>query len=299
MPDRILIIAEIGECWNGDPARAKRLIEVAATAGCDYAKFQILDRNGIAADDPERDWFLSIALDDATLITQFRDHARTHGIGFLATPVTRPQAEILAAVGCEEVKIHSSGLSDDELVDFAATHFRRVFLSTGMAELGEIDRAVGRLAAVPDLYVLHCVSEYPTGPLLEERGLTALRDEDVHLEMMRMLMDRYPHVKVGYSDHTVGQLAPIVAAAAGARVIEKHITLDRDTPVSRFKKGGPYLGTDHVLSLEPAELAEMVRNVRATEVMLGSREWRRSPGELTLRTFLRTRFHHTNPQSAG
>ncbi len=291
MSERILIIAEIGECWNGDLDRARRLIEVAANAGCDYAKFQVLDRDGVAEDDPEREWFLSLSLDTEQL-GDLRQYALARGIGFLVTPVRRSQAEMLSAIGSDEVKIASSCLLDDELLDFVSGHFRRVFLSTGMAELPEIDAAVLRLRAIPELYLLHCVSEYPTGPLLDQRGLVALRHEDTHLEMMRMLADRYPDVHVGYSDHTVGLVAPVVAAAAGARVIEKHVTLDRETPVRNYRSGGPYLGTDHVLSIEPAELTEMVRAVRHTEVMLGAREWRRSAGEVVLRDFLRRRFHH-------
>jgi sialic acid synthase SpsE len=74
-------------------------------------------------------------------------------------------------------------------------------------------------------------------------------------------------------------------------VIEKHITLDRATPVQNFLAGGPYLGTDHVLSIEPAELTEMIRTIRLTEAILGEKEWRRSAGEATLRDFLRCRFH--------
>jgi sialic acid synthase SpsE len=290
MNRRVLIIAEIGECWNGDFSRAKQLIEIAAGAGCDFAKFQILDRDGVASDDPEREWFLRLAL-DLEQLKELRGHAIANGIGFLVTPVKRQQAELLVALGCDDVKIASSCLVDDELLDFVSTRFKRVFVSTGMAELGEVDEVVQRLQSVPDLYVLHCVSEYPTGPLLDERGLAALRDEDAHLEMMNMLVERYPQAKVGYSDHTVGLLAPVVAVAAGARVIEKHITLDRATPVRNFLTGGSYLGTDHVLSLEPRELTEMVRTIRLTEAILGEKEWRRSAGEATLREFLRHRFH--------
>jgi N,N'-diacetyllegionaminate synthase len=296
MSDRILIIAEIGECWNGELARARRLIEVAANAGCDYAKFQVLDRDGVAEDDPEREWFLSLSLDTEQL-GDLRHYALARGIGFLVTPVRRSQAEMLSAIGSDEVKIASSCLLDDELLDFVSGHFGRVFLSTGMAELPEIDAAVLRLRAIPELYLLHCVSEYPTGPLLDQRGLVALRDEDTHLEMMKILAERYPDARVGYSDHTVGLLAPVVAAAAGARVIEKHVTLDRETPVLNYHSGGRYLGTDHVLSIEPAELTEMVRAVRHTEVMLGEREWRRSAGEVVLRDFLRRRFHHEGKSS--
>ena len=293
---RVLIIAEIGECWNGDFEQAKRLIEVAARAGCDYAKFQTLDREGIDPDDPERDWFLSIALDREQVQT-LRAHAKAHGIGFLITPEKRKQAEMLAEIGCEEVKIASSCLVDDDLLRWVAGKFRRVFISTGLGELPEIDRAVALLERVPELYIFHCIAEYPTGPLLEERGLAPLRDEDVHMAMMQILAERYPRARVGYSDHTVGILAPIVAAAAGARVIEKHITLDRETPVRNFREGGRYLGTDHVLSLEPAELEEMVRSVRKVEAMMGDREWRRSAGEIRLRDFLRSRFHHDERRS--
>ena len=297
MSHHVLIIAEIGECWNGDFDQAKRLIEVAAEAGCDYAKFQTLDRDGVADDDPEREWFLSIALDRDQLIA-LREHSVRHRIGFLVTPEKKKQAEMLAGLGMSEVKIASSCLVDDELLEYVNKNFRRVFISTGLAELPEIDGAVRRLSGVPELFIFHCIAEYPTGPLLDERGLAPLRDEDVHMQMMNILAERYPQARVGYSDHTVGLLAPMVAVASGAHVIEKHITLDRETPVRNFQQKGPYLGTDHVLSLEPDELAEMVRMIRLIERMRGTNEWRRSAGELKLREFLRGRFHH-DEQSAG
>lgn len=290
MTERVVIIAEIGECWNGDFEQAKKLIEVAAAAGCDYAKFQTLDREGIAPDDPERDWFLSIALGREELEV-LRDHARKAGVGFLVTPEKRKQAEMLAAMGCDAVKIASSCLVDEDLLSYVNATFPRVFISTGLAELDEIDRAVAQLASVRELYIFHCIAEYPTGPLLDERGLRALDDEDVHMAMMSILAERYPQARAGYSDHTVGLLAPIVAVAAGARVIEKHITLDRATPIANFASGGKYLGTDHVLSLEPDELEEMVRQIRKVEAMSGRPVWERTEGEKKLRAFLRARFH--------
>lgn len=291
--DRLLVIAEIGECWNGELWRAEKLIEVAAEAGCDYAKFQALDTVGINPDDPEHDWFLKITLDQGKL-EHLRRHAEEMGIRFLVTPEKVTQAKILRDMGCEEVKIASSCLVDGELLGFVNGQFKGVFLSTGLAELDEIDQAVAQLDQVEDLYLLHCIAEYPTGSLLEERGLVPLDDREVHLSMMRVLAERYPHAKVGYSDHTVGLMAPMVAAAAGARVIEKHITLDRKEPVENFMKGGPYLGTDHVLSLEPPELKEMVACLRKVEEMLGPHEWRRSKGETKLRDFLRQRFQHSS-----
>jgi len=290
--DHVSVIAEIGECWNGELWQAERLIQVAAEAGCDYTKFQTLDREGLAADDEERDWFRTLALHREQL-EHFRRCATQAGIRFLVTPEKALQAKMLWEMGCEEVKIASSCLVDHVLLDFVNGRFKRVFLSTGLAELEEVDEAVARLDQVRELFLLHCIAEYPTGPLLAKRGLVALDDHDVHLSMMQILAERYPHAQVGYSDHTVGLLAPMVAVAAGARVIEKHVTLDRRTPVERFVAGGPSLGTDHVLSVEPDELKELVRSVRKVETMLGPAEWRRSPGELVLREFLRQRFHHT------
>ncbi len=289
--DQVLVIAEIGECWNGDISRAEKLIEVAADAGCDYAKFQTLDTEGVAPDDPEGEWFLKIALDREKL-EHLRRHAKRVGICFLVTPEKAVQAKSLEEMGCHEVKIASSCLVDEELLSFINGRFSRVFLSTGLAEINEVDRAVAQLDRVEDLYLLHCIAEYPTGPLLQDRGLVPLDDRDVHLSMMKILAERYPHAKVGYSDHTVGLMAPIVAAAAGARVIEKHMTLDRKGPLENFFRGGPYLGTDHVLSLEPNELKEMVACLRKVEEMLGPWEWARSKGEMKLRNFLRQRFHH-------
>jgi N,N'-diacetyllegionaminate synthase len=286
---RTIIIAEIGECWNGDDASAGHLIEVAASAGCDYAKFQMLDRNGIAPDDPERDWFLKLALDESRL-RKFQQHAHACGIGFLVTPENAAQVPLVAGLPCEAVKIASSCLIDDELLRAVDGRFRRVFLSTGLAELSEVDHAVGLLGSVEELFLLHCVAEYPTGVLLEERGLKALDDADVRLAMMSILAERYPQARAGYSDHTVGLAAPLAAVAAGAAVIEKHITLDRRTPARNFLEGGPYLGTDHVLSLEPDELRAMVEGIRHVERILGERTWERSAGELRLRSFLRERF---------
>ncbi len=287
----VLIIAEIGECWNGDMAQAETLISVAKKSGCDYAKFQVLDPGGLAGDDPERDWFLKITLGRGQL-EHLRSHAESMGIQFLATPEKTAQAHLLHDMQCEKIKIASSCLTDDDLLSFVNGRFKTVFVSTGLAELDEVSHAVELLKDVPDLYLLHCIAEYPTGPLLEERGLVPLNEADVHLAMMTILAERFPHARVGYSDHTAGLLAPMAAVAAGASVIEKHITLDRETPLRNVRNGGPYLGTDHVLSLEPGELTEMVQGIRNIERMLGPKRWQRSEGERKLRTFLRKRFSH-------
>lgn len=286
---KTVIIAEIGECFNGDMDQAKRLIEVASEAGCDYAKFQTLDREGIADDDPERDWFLSIAL-DIDQLGRLKSWCEDAQVGFLCSPEKASNAHDLKALGCESVKVASTCMWDEELVSAVADLFPVVFMSTGLSSLEEVDQVMARFDRQEKIYLMHCISEYPTGPLLDERGLKALAPRDVQLAMMDILMEHFPRAVVGYSDHTATITAPIAAVARGARVIEKHITLDRDTPVNNFRSGGPYLGTDHVLSLEPDELKQMVACIREAEVMIGDPIWKRTAGEETLLRFLRGRF---------
>lgn len=287
--NRVVIIAEIGECFNGDLKTAKKLIRAARCAGCDIVKFQTLDYENIADDDPEKDWFEKIALDPRK-IRRLVYFAKKEGINILFTPENEKTSRWLLDEGLKDVKIASSSMDDLELMRFIDRNFKRVFISTGMATLKEVKRALDQFKRIRDIWIMHCVSEYPTGPLLSKRGLKALAHEDVRLNMMLMLKKMFPQYKVGYSDHTCGILAPVAAAALGAGVIEKHITFDRETPVKSFGSGKKYMGTDHVLSLQPAELKEMVENIREVEKMFGPGKWQRSEGEKILKKFLRSRF---------
>jgi N,N'-diacetyllegionaminate synthase len=285
---KTIIIAEIGECYNGDLNVAKELISVAKEAGCDIAKFQTLDYDNISEDDPEKEWFKKIALNPKKIDFLIKC-AKKMGIAILFTPENIKTARWLIDAGLKDIKIASSSVHDLDLIRFANKHFRRIFISTGMASLTEVKRVVRILRKGHDLYIMHCISEYPTGPLLEQRGLKALAHEDVRLNMMKILMDLYPQHTIGYSDHTSGILAPIAAVAMGAKVIEKHITLDRKNPVKNYGSG-EYLGTDHVLSLETYELKEMVKQIKEVEKMFGKFRWERSKGEKVLMHFLRRRF---------
>ena len=288
---RTIVIAEVGECFNGDMEIAKRLMSVAKEVGCDIVKFQTLDYENISEDDPEKDWFKKIAL-NPDYIEYLAKYAKEINIPILFSPENKKTAKWLFDFGLKDVKIASNLITDIELIKFINRSFDRVFMSTGMASLDEVKETVNRLNKVDDLYIMHCISEYPTGPLLEKRGLKALSNEDVRFNMMRILMELFPQHKVGYSDHTSGTLAPVVAVAMGAKVIEKHITLNRQTPIRNYQTHGEYLGTDHVLSLEPDELREMIRQIRETEKMFGPSRWERSGGEKILREFLRERFNN-------
>lgn len=287
---RTIVIAEVGECFNGDMEIAKRLMSAAKEADCDIVKFQTLDYESISENDPEKDWFEKIAL-NPNYIRYLIKYAQEIDIQILFSPENKKTANWLFEFGLKDIKIASSLITDIELINFINISFSRVFMSTGMASLNEVEEAVNRLDRIHNLCIMHCISEYPTGPLLEKRGLKALSNEDVRFNMMQILMGSFPQHKIGYSDHTAGILAPIAAVAMGAKVIEKHITLDRQTPIKNYESGGEYLGTDHILSLEPGELKEMIRQIRETEKMFGSSRWERTEGEKNLREFLRQRFN--------
>lgn len=283
------IIAEVGECFNGSMEQARRMIKEAAQAGCDIVKFQILDMDEVAKDDPEYDWFCKIEL-DREKIRLLKKWAEEEHIDILFTPVSLKTASFLVEESVHTVKIASSFIRKKELIEYINEHFSTVFVSTGMADLEEVRKTVQILKKPKEVVILHCISEYPTGPLLKQRGLKALNEQDAHLNMISILKREFPEYKIGYSDHTDGIFVPVIAAAMGAEVIEKHFTLDRQTPIRNYIQKKEYMGTDHVLSIEPDELRKMVELIRRVELCQGSMAWNRSEGEMILREFLRGRY---------
>lgn len=273
-----LVIAEAGENHCGSMEAAVKLIEVAARAGADYVKFQLYDAAKATLDDPEKAWFERVAVSD-TQFEMLAACAARNGIRMLATPWEIAKAELIFRSGIDEVKIASFHTVDLALLDYVNRHARAVFLSSGMTSLEELARAVAALDQVPNLYLLHCVSEYP------------LPIERVNLRVMDTLRERYGgRAKIGYSDHTIGILAPVAAVARGAEIVEKHITLDKAAE-----------GTDHILSADPADLAEMIRQIRAVEAMLGRPEKHLTELETQNQRFLRERFTYrpTSSQSGS
>lgn len=263
----VTVIAEIGENHLGDLGRAREMVIAAARAGADVVKFQSYRGEDVAPDDEEREWFEQVALTDTAHFELF-ELARSEGVEFLSAPFTLERARFLVEeLGLSAIKIASSEMLNEPLLDYLDGRVQTVYLSTGLADLDEVERAVRRLESVPDVAVLHCVTQYP------------LRDEDANLLAVRTLAEAFPTRRVGYSDHTIGTVAPIIAVALGATVIEKHFTLDRSLP-----------GTDHVLSVTPPELEELVREIRASEVLLGSPGKRPTESELAIREAVRSRF---------
>lgn len=276
-----LIIAEAGVNHNGDLALAQRLVAAAAAAGADLVKFQtFVTGSSISRDAPKAEYQLGAT--DATesqyemvrkLELSRADHevliaaCRQHGIGFFSTAFDPASFDLLIELGLDRVKIPSGELTNLPLLRYMTRLGKPVLLSTGMANLGEVEAAIEAIEAAGTprdrITVLQCNTEYPT-PVA-----------DVNLRAMLAMQQAFG-VSVGYSDHTRGIEIPIAAVALGAAVIEKHFTLDRTLP-----------GPDHQASLEPAEFKAMVDAIRNVEQALGDGIKRPSPSERKNRAIAR------------
>ena len=253
--DSVFFIAEAGINHGGDLDRARELVDVAADAGADAVKFQtyVTDRI-VATDAPKADYQDSQAGEDTSqreLLQQYElgpeDHreleayCESTGITFLSSPFDEESADLLDRLDVDAIKIGSGELTNHPLLEHVAALGRPMIVSTGMATMEEVTGAYEAIrTANPDVEIafLHCVSSYPA----------AL--DDVNLRAMETMAEELP-VPVGYSDHTTAVETPGLAVAAGARIIEKHFTLDRNLA-----------GPDHAASLEPDELSRAVSLAR-------------------------------------
>lgn len=249
---RVLIVAEIGNNHEGDMAVAERLVDAAAESGADAVKFQTFRARAFVSplDPPERRERMERFELSADDFKRLADRARQRGLLFLSTPLDMESLDILIPL-VDAFKIASGDATFIPLIERIAATGKPAIAATGLASLTEIDhlRSLFRLAN-PDgsLGLLHCVTAYPTPP------------EQANLRAITSLGQRYPDCTIGYSDHTIGILAPVLAVAAGARIIEKHFTLANDHSAFR----------DHQLSANPTDLARMVAAIREAELMLGS-----------------------------
>jgi len=275
MFNRIFIIAEAGVNHNGDLELAKKLVDAAVEAGADAVKFQTFKAEEVATPDAERAQYQKNNMpekEESQLemikrlelsYAQFRElyaYCRHKGIIFLSSPFDPESIDFLAELGVPYFKIPSGEITNYPFLRRIAGKKRPVILSTGMATLGEVEGAIQvlREAGATDITLLHCTTNYPALP------------EEVNLRAMLTMKQAFA-LPVGYSDHTMGIAVPIAAAALGAEVIEKHLTLDRNLP-----------GPDHRASLEPGEFKEMVMAIRQVEKSLGDGIKGPAPGELAI-----------------
>ena len=271
MRKKTLIIAEAGINHNGNMGLAKELIHVAKDAGADIVKFQTGKTNYVmskfaqkadyqkentGSDGSQLDMCLELTFPYSAFDELARECERC-GITFLSTPFTVDSVEYLNSFDMPFWKIPSGEITHLPYLIAIGKTKKPVVLSTGMCYPEEIEAAIKVLRenGTEDITLLHCNTEYPT-PF-----------EDVNLNAMKTMRDRFG-LEVGYSDHTRGIEVPIAAVAMGATIIEKHITLSRRMP-----------GPDHRASLEPDELAAMVKAIRNIELALGDGEKKPSPSE--------------------
>ena len=281
------VIAEAGVNHNGDTDVALALIDAAARAGADAVKFQSFDAEAITvADAPQaayqqeragastqREMLAALELPVAAL-PALQARAQAHGLLFLSTPFDLDSLRILVDLGVPALKIGSGDLTNLLMLRAAAATGLPLLLSTGMATLEEVGRALQELPDV-DVALLHCTSAYPA-PVA-----------DANLRAIGTLRDAYGR-EVGYSDHTIGVAAAIAATGLGASIIEKHLTLDRGME-----------GPDHAASAEPATFAELVRGVREAHAALGDGIKRPRPSEEDARRVARRSLVTTRELPAG
>lgn len=258
----MLIIAEAGVNHNGDLNLAKKLIEQAAKAGADVVKFQTFKAEdcvsikakkakyqleNTAKDESQLEMIKKLELSREAHF-ELMKHCKKHNIAFLSTPFDLESVAFLQSLNLSYFKIPSGEITNLPYLKAVARCKKKVLLSTGMANLAEIEAALEilRKNGTRDITLLHCTTEYPA-PF-----------EEVNLNAIKTLKEAFK-LKVGYSDHTKGIVAALGAVALGAVVIEKHFTLDKTME-----------GPDHKASLEPSELKELCEGIRTLEKALGN-----------------------------
>lgn len=278
---RVFVIAEAGVNHNGSLEIAQKLIDVAAEAGADAVKFQtfkaknLVCKNAAKADyqikttdaaESQFEMIKKLEL-DAAAHRKLIDYCENRKIMFLSTPFDNDSIDLLSSLGLSIFKIPSGEITNLPYLRRIGRLGRQVILSTGMADLGEIEDALEVLgeAGTPkeSITVLHATTEYPC--LMH----------DVNLLAMKTIARAFA-VRTGYSDHTVGIEVPIAAVAMGASVIEKHFTLNKTMD-----------GPDHKASLEPKELKAMVAAIRNIEKAHGDGIKKISPSEVKNKTVAR------------
>jgi sialic acid synthase len=254
------VIAEIGNNHQGDLDKAKALIHAAAECGVDAVKFQKRDNrrlytrafyespydneNSYGATYGEHREFLELAKSDWFELSRY---ARDEGVAFVAAAFDEPSADLMAELDIDGFKVASGDLLNVPFLRYVARFRKPMFLSTGGGTLDDIDRAVDAIVPINEqLSVLHCTAAYPADV------------EDLNLSVITALRERYPDLVIGLSDHHNGIAMAPVAFMLGARVFEKHFTLNH-----------AWKGTDHAYSLMPDGMRRFVRDLHRVPVALG------------------------------
>lgn len=254
----VFIIAEGGINHNGSVKIAKKLIEKAVDAGADAIKFQTFTADDLTS--PKSKFYetfkkLELSFDD---FSELKDHAKKQDIMFLSTPFSFEAVDMLDRLKVPAFKIASGDLTHIPLIKHIALKNKPIIISTGMANMTEVKYAVKTIEATGNkkIIILHSSSTYPTPP--EEANLNAIQSMEHQFS--------YP---IGYSDNGNDMLVPLIAISLGAKLIEKHFTLNRSSN-----------GPDHIVSLDPTLFTNLVRNIRHVEKILGNGIKKCQPSEM-------------------
>ena len=274
------IIAEVGINHNGELEKAYKMIEVAKASGANAVKFQTFKAEEFVGDVNQTYTYKShgreitesamemfkryeFSRDEFFLIKKKCDDT---GIMFLSTPQNRSDLDLLLEIGIPAIKVGSDDFTNlPQLKSYASTKLPMI-ISCGMADLGEVHQSletIGALDGYPTILLL-CTSQYPTPP------------GDVNLLKLLTLANAFPMVLLGFSDHTQGPLASSLALAMGARVFEKHFTLDHNLQ-----------GPDHWFSEDPSGLCEWIESIRESYTILGESIVRPTHSEIEMRVLAR------------
>jgi len=278
---KTLIIAEIGVNHNGNIKIAKKLIDVAKKAGCDFVKFQSFKANNLTRENTKAAFYqkknLKKNISQKKMLEKYElsenDHkvilkyCKRKKINFISSPFDNESLQLLFKLNQFNIKIPSGEITHYALLKAIAKGAKKIILSSGMSNLNEIKNALRIIQKhgfkKKNVIVLHCHSDYPT------------QLKDVNLRALKTIKKKLG-VEVGYSDHTLGYETSIAAITMGAKIIEKHITLSKKM-----------IGPDHAASLEPDQLYKFVNLLRNTEVLLGSHIKKPTKSELKIKKLVR------------
>jgi len=255
------IIAEVGSNHNRDINQARKLIEIAAECEADAVKFQTYSAETLYSKKTSVPDYLNEKIEQKSVWQMIKDielprewqgeladYSRSQGLIFMSTPFDYEAIKELEEIDILAYKIASFEIVDLPFLKKVAQTKKPIILSTGMASLGDIEDALNTIREVSnvDIALLHCAINYPPS------------FEDLNLKAIKTLIQAF-QVPVGFSDHTMSTFLPSVCVTLGACIIEKHYTISRSLK-----------GPDHKFALEPSELKRMIKNIRETEVALGS-----------------------------
>ncbi|WP_339859730.1 N-acetylneuraminate synthase family protein [Thalassospira alkalitolerans] len=276
------VIAEISQNHCGELSMAKELVDAAKECGCDCAKFQTFTAEEMCADRSKMFTYLSqgkeVTESEFDLHKRFEftqdewaeliEYCGKVGIPFMTTIQDPPNLTQMLKLGINAIKVGSDDFDHLPNLDIYTKSGLPIIMSKGMANLAEVDKVVRFMRERTDrLAIMHCVSIYPTA------------SSSLNLNQIKTLALLYPDIVWGFSDHSEGALASILAVANGAKVIEKHFTLDHDLP-----------GPDHWFSANPVAMKELVDGIRFAEDAMGSGDVVPAPGEAREREIRRRRI---------